>query len=414
MAKQLLFSDEGRRKILSGIEQLAAAVKVTLGPKGRNVVLDKKFGSPVITNDGVTIAKEIELEDHYDDTNTPPATIILRHTATLTGTGLGGGSSMNVHSHYFIYDVWAEVTQKLDFANEPDASYKALNDIKILYSASEGFSKGYAGGSGLADDVHEVHRDLMYRFAGVDYADAHMKDWTGGGGATVAGQRAGWGVRLWLLEPTSLKDILEQLQYEGCFIFKLVADSDGSGNPGGKYILLENTYDSGDITYTLTNADYDSLNISITPFSELVTKTTYNYNRHPADNHYIDSETITNSTARSNYNIATDENASVVNLDFLIDCNNSPDTVYDSVNDDLPNESIACYYDNIQGSPKVLVSTTIVNPAKFDLEVGDKVQFSDADVLPFGMTWANAYFMIVETRRTTQSLYITCREVYYG
>ena len=56
MAKQLLFKDEGRRKILSGVEQLSAAVKVTLGPKGRNVVLDKKFGSPTITKDGVTVA----------------------------------------------------------------------------------------------------------------------------------------------------------------------------------------------------------------------------------------------------------------------------------------------------------------------------------------------------------------------
>ncbi len=55
MAKQLLYSDDARRKILRGVEQLAAAVKVTLGPKGRNVVIDKKFGSPTITKDGVTV-----------------------------------------------------------------------------------------------------------------------------------------------------------------------------------------------------------------------------------------------------------------------------------------------------------------------------------------------------------------------
>ena len=56
MSKQLMYQDEARRKLLSGVEQLARAVKVTLGPKGRNVVIDKKFGSPTITKDGVTVA----------------------------------------------------------------------------------------------------------------------------------------------------------------------------------------------------------------------------------------------------------------------------------------------------------------------------------------------------------------------
>ena len=62
-AKQLLFKEEARQKILEGVEMLARAVKVTLGPRGRNVVLDKKWGSPTITKDGVTVAKEITLED---------------------------------------------------------------------------------------------------------------------------------------------------------------------------------------------------------------------------------------------------------------------------------------------------------------------------------------------------------------
>jgi len=62
-AKQLKFDDAARQAILRGVEELSRAVKVTLGPKGRNVVLDKKFGAPTITKDGVTVAKEIELED---------------------------------------------------------------------------------------------------------------------------------------------------------------------------------------------------------------------------------------------------------------------------------------------------------------------------------------------------------------
>ncbi len=67
MPKQLIFSEEARRAVMRGVEQLSRAVKVTLGPKGRNVVLDKKFGSPTITKDGVTVAKEIELKDPYEN-----------------------------------------------------------------------------------------------------------------------------------------------------------------------------------------------------------------------------------------------------------------------------------------------------------------------------------------------------------
>ena len=67
MAKQILFNEDARRALGKGVDALANAVKVTLGPKGRNVVLDKKFGAPTITNDGVTIARDIELEDPFEN-----------------------------------------------------------------------------------------------------------------------------------------------------------------------------------------------------------------------------------------------------------------------------------------------------------------------------------------------------------
>ena len=67
MSKELRFREEARRGLEAGVDKLANAVKVTLGPKGRNVVLDKKFGAPTITNDGVSIAREIELEDHFEN-----------------------------------------------------------------------------------------------------------------------------------------------------------------------------------------------------------------------------------------------------------------------------------------------------------------------------------------------------------
>ncbi len=87
MAKILVYSDEARRKILSGVEQLAAAVKVTLGPKGRNVVIDKKFGSPTITKDGVTVAKEIDLEDPFENMGAQMVKEVAEKTSEIAGDG---------------------------------------------------------------------------------------------------------------------------------------------------------------------------------------------------------------------------------------------------------------------------------------------------------------------------------------
>jgi chaperonin GroEL len=87
MAKQLQFSDEARRSILSGVEKLAKAVKVTLGPKGRNVVIEKKFGGPTITKDGVTVAKEIELEDPYENLGAEMVKEVASKTSDVAGDG---------------------------------------------------------------------------------------------------------------------------------------------------------------------------------------------------------------------------------------------------------------------------------------------------------------------------------------
>ena len=80
MPKQLLFDDEARRALKRGVDAVADSVKITLGPRGRNVVLDKKFGPPTITNDGVTIAKEIELDDPFENMGAQ----LLKEVATKT------------------------------------------------------------------------------------------------------------------------------------------------------------------------------------------------------------------------------------------------------------------------------------------------------------------------------------------
>ncbi|MBI5144002.1 MAG: chaperonin GroEL [Candidatus Omnitrophica bacterium] len=87
MAKQLLYSEDARRAILKGVEQLSNAVKITLGPKGRNVVLDKKFGAPTITKDGVTVAKEIELKDPYENMGAELVKEVASKTSDTAGDG---------------------------------------------------------------------------------------------------------------------------------------------------------------------------------------------------------------------------------------------------------------------------------------------------------------------------------------
>src|SRR6187397_2098276 len=87
MAKQITYGDESRQAVLRGVNRLADAVKVTLGPKGRNVVLDKKFGSPIITKDGVTVAKEIELKDALENMGAQMVKEVASKTSDVAGDG---------------------------------------------------------------------------------------------------------------------------------------------------------------------------------------------------------------------------------------------------------------------------------------------------------------------------------------
>ena len=89
MAKELHYGEDARRKLQAGVDQLANTVKITLGPKGRNVLLEKKFGSPLITNDGVTIAREIELEDPVENMGAQ----LVKEVATKTNDVAGDGTT---------------------------------------------------------------------------------------------------------------------------------------------------------------------------------------------------------------------------------------------------------------------------------------------------------------------------------
>src|SRR5512134_3357774 len=87
MAKLVLFDQAARQKLLAGVDQLANAVKVTLGPKGRNVVIEKSFGSPTVTKDGVTVAKEIQFEDKFENMGAQMVREVASKTSDVAGDG---------------------------------------------------------------------------------------------------------------------------------------------------------------------------------------------------------------------------------------------------------------------------------------------------------------------------------------
>jgi chaperonin GroEL len=89
MAKQIIFSDEARQKLVNGVNILANVVKVTLGPKGRNVVLEKGYGAPMITKDGVTVAKEVEVEDKFENAGVE----LVKEVASKTNDDVGDGTT---------------------------------------------------------------------------------------------------------------------------------------------------------------------------------------------------------------------------------------------------------------------------------------------------------------------------------
>ena len=113
MPKQLKFDEEARASLLKGVNILAAAVKATLGPKGRNVVIDKKFGSPTITKDGVTVAKEIELKDPYEDMGAQ----MLKEVASKTSDIAGDGTTT---ATVLAQAIFREGLQQRDRRRQPD------------------------------------------------------------------------------------------------------------------------------------------------------------------------------------------------------------------------------------------------------------------------------------------------------
>ena len=134
MAKQIFFEIEARNKMKKGVDTLANAVKVTLGPKGRNVVIEKKFGAPSVTKDGVTVAKEIELEDPIENMGAQMVKEVASKTADLAGDGT---TTATVLAQAIISEGLKNVAagaNPMDLKRGIDKAVKAVVEKKVIHA----------------------------------------------------------------------------------------------------------------------------------------------------------------------------------------------------------------------------------------------------------------------------------------
>jgi len=146
MPKQIDFSTEARTKLKRGVDTLANAVRITLGPKGRNVILDKKFGSPTVTKDGVTVAKEIELEDHFENIGAQ----MLKEVASKTSDDAGDGTTTATLIAQAIY---REGLKNVTAGHDPMAIKRGIDKaVVVVTEAIKGLSQP------VADDLDKIRQ----------------------------------------------------------------------------------------------------------------------------------------------------------------------------------------------------------------------------------------------------------------
>src|SRR5438067_7023192 len=135
MAKQLLYTDDARKKLLTGAEKLAHAVGITLGPTGRNVILDKSFGGPTVTKDGVTVAKEIDLPDPFENMGAKLVNAIAQKTSDVAGDGTTTATILGL-------SVYQEGLRNVTAGPNPMAVKRGIDRaVEAVVEAIDGMSK---------------------------------------------------------------------------------------------------------------------------------------------------------------------------------------------------------------------------------------------------------------------------------
>ena len=150
MAKELKFDQEARNAILEGVNILANVVKVTLGPKGRNVVLEKSFGSPTVTKDGVTVAKEIELEDHFQNMGAKMVKEVASKTSDTAGDGTTTATVLAQAIYREGYKIVAAGANPMDVKRGIDACRgRGRQGVEETVQTRQGAERDLSGGDDL-------------------------------------------------------------------------------------------------------------------------------------------------------------------------------------------------------------------------------------------------------------------------
>ena len=267
--------------------------------------------------------------------------------AFLCSNATSGGTAVN-NSSVKIYDI--NVIMSRDFKEPP----------RELYLASDGLKHGRTDdplNGATITEIHDAHLDLLHRFSGENTGTANISNWN------QLNSDKDWNIRYWKNKPVDLQGELERFQYEGGFIFRYKHD----GSP--QYIHIKDTYTSSN--YTLTKHDINNVKVTPSSLSNILSAMDINYQKHPAENRYLTAVSSSNSTTRINYNFQEKENISEVSLHAYV----SP--TIPTAPATSPNDDFYSYYNNISGSPKLIITGDIVNSKFYNIEVGDVVNFED-------------------------------------
>ena len=297
------------------------------------------------------------------------------------------------------------------YSNDDDVQddHVELAKTKYFYSGGNGLKHGIVGLAGNdITEIHEAHLDLMNRFAGFDVSSdpTNTAQIIGYGNDSandgLLDDTKDWKIRYWELEPTNLSKTLEKLQYEGGFIFRF---RKGDLNQP-EYIFIKDSYSATNLTLS----QYDLKDISINPdsFNSVITKMDINYQKHPNpdQNKYLFLQNCSNPSSKAEYVVNAKENKKEIKLDAYVypEIPSSPSST--------PNDDFYSYYNNINGVVRLNISSELINPKYFDINVGNTVQFTDMyPVKMFDKSFTDMVFMITSISRKVGSIKFKAREI---
>jgi len=306
-----------------------------------------------------------------------------------------------------VYDFYLEITTKVTDTDNL-ANSNTVTGIKKLYTGADGLHKSWS--SGAVVNIAEMHRDLIYRFAGITTEPENY--------SALNTARSGWTVFYYLHKQKDLLKVLEQTQKEGGFIFRFKAND---GSP--QYIYL---VDTPATDHTISKSDIINTNISLTAFDNLITKRVIKHQRNPINDELLFEVECTDTTnnPRTDYNVQSDENIATEELEILngniVNTQEGKTITSTNMGSGNKNDGYANYYNAIEGNPKILIDTEIINPGSsggssyfYLMEVGDICAFDHTDMIvePFGESFNGKKFIVTGLTRSPGSLKVSLREI---